>query len=369
MGLYYRRDLTAATTTMTSIQIGTRSIGPTHPVYFVADIAANHDGSLERAYQLIELAREAGADAAKFQNFAAAKIVSRQGFERLGPISHQAAWEKPVFEVYQDASLPPDWTPLLKRKCDEVGIEYFTSPYDLTSVDAVDPFVRIYKIGSGDITWPEILQHIASKGKPVMLATGASTMEDVERAMNLLRARTDKLVLMQCNTNYTTSPDNFRFINLNVLKQYARRWPDVILGLSDHTPGHATVLGAIALGARVIEKHFTDDNGRTGPDHAFAMNPRSWREMVERARELDLALGDGDKRVEANEQQTAIGQRRALRFTRNLPKGTRLAAGDLFPLRPIPPDGLPPYALDSVLGRTLTRDVEADDHLRRGDLE
>jgi N-acetylneuraminate synthase len=354
---------------MKTIPIGKHAIGPGQPLYFVADIAANHDGSLERAYQLIELAKEAGADAAKFQNFIAGKIVSRHGFEKLAPISHQAAWKKSVFEVYQDASVPQDWTPLLKEKCDEVGIEYFTSPYDFASIDAVDPYVRLYKIGSGDITWHGILEYIAGKGKPVMLATGASTIEDVEQAMAVLQAKTDQVVLMQCNTNYTASLENFRYINLNVLRDYARRWPDVILGLSDHTPGHATVLGAVALGARVFEKHFTDDNGRTGPDHKFAMNPRSWREMVDRSRELDLALGDGIKRIEPNERETAIGQRRCLRFVRDLAKGTKLSADDLFPLRPIPPDGVVPHALGSVVGRVLNRDVKADDYLRTSDLQ
>jgi sialic acid synthase SpsE len=353
---------------MKALQIGSQAIGPGQPPYFVADIAANHDGSLDRAYALIELAREAGADAAKFQNFTASKIVSRHGFEQLGPISHQAAWKKSVFEVYQDATVPQDWTPLLKERCEKVGIEYFTSPYDFASVDAVDPFVRVYKIGSGDITWPEIIEYIAGKGKPVMLATGASTLADVERAMATLTARTDQIVLMQCNTNYTASLENFRFINLRVLAEYARRWPEVILGLSDHTPGHATVLGAQALGAHVFEKHFTDDNGRSGPDHKFAMNPRSWREMVDRARELHLALGDGHKRIEDNERDTAVGQRRCLRFTRDLPRGTRLGPGDLFPLRPIPPDGVEPYRLEEVLGKTLRRDVKTDEHLRRDDL-
>src|SRR5690242_9075764 len=114
---------------MNTIRIGNRTVGEGQPLYFVADIAANHDGSLERAYKLIELAKEAGADAAKFQNFIAAKIVSKHGFEKLGGISHQAAWKKPVFEVYQDATVAPEWTALLKQKCDEVGIEYFTSPY------------------------------------------------------------------------------------------------------------------------------------------------------------------------------------------------------------------------------------------------
>ena len=353
---------------MKTIRIGARTIGDGYPVYFVADLAANHDGKLERAYSLIDLAKEAGADAAKFQNFQAAKIVSRHGFEALPGMSHQAAWKKPVFEVYEDASIPQDWTQLLKRKCDEVGIEYFTSPYDFASVDHVDPYVRMYKIGSGDITWPGILEHVASKGKPVMLATGASTMEDVERAMEMLTAKTDKLVLMQCNTNYTASTENFRFINLNVLKKYAARWPDTILGLSDHTHGHATVLGAIALGARVIEKHFTDDNGRAGPDHEFAMNPRTWREMVDRSHELNLALGDGEKRIEGNEQETAVVQRRALRFTRTLSRGEVVSLDDIHPVRPAPEGSYAPHRAGEVVGKRLSRDVKADEAVTPGHL-
>ncbi|MBT4114266.1 N-acetylneuraminate synthase, partial [Candidatus Woesearchaeota archaeon] len=145
----------------------------------------------------------------------------------------------------------------LKAKCDEVDIEYFTSPYDFESVDCVDPYVNVYKIGSGDITWVEIIEYIAKKGKPVMIATGASTMKDVVRAMNVLESINDDIILMQCNTNYTVNVNNFKCTNLNVLKTYKRRFPNAILGLSDHTQGHSTVLGAIALGACVFEKHFT----------------------------------------------------------------------------------------------------------------
>jgi sialic acid synthase SpsE len=354
---------------MREIRIGKDTIGPKSPVYFIADIAANHDGDLQRAYKLIELAKEAGAHAAKFQNFKAAKIVSKAGFETLGgQQSHQSTWKKSVFEVYQDASVSEDWTVLLKKKCEEVGIEYFTSPYDFELVDQVDPYVRMYKIGSGDITWTGIIEHIASKGKPVMIATGASTLEDVERAMGVLQKKTDEIVLMQCNTNYTASLENFKYINLNVLKVYAQKYPNVILGLSDHTPGHATVLGAIALGARVIEKHFTDDNGRNGPDHKFAMNPKSWRDMVDRANELDLALGDGIKRIEGNENETAVVQRRALRYARALQKGHVVQAEDLFPTRPIPKGGLPPYEATRIIGSTLAGDVSADELVKPQDI-
>lgn len=354
---------------MPAIKIGKRTVGNSHPLYFVADIAANHDGDLNRALMLIDRAKEAGAAAAKFQNFRAESIVSRRGFETLGgQMSHQKSWGKPVFEVYKDASIPADWTPVLKRKCDEVGIDYFTSPYDFSSVEQVDPYVGVYKIGSGDITWPGIIEYIARKGKPVMLAAGASTMEDVDRAMAALSPLCRDIVLMQCNTNYTASPDNFDHINLSVLTTFRQRFPGVVLGLSDHTPGCATVVAAVALGAVVFEKHFTDDNGRPGPDHRFAMNPESWREMVDRATEAYRALGDGCKRVEANERDTVIVQRRALRLTRALPAGAVLADGDLAPLRPCPADGIPPYDISRVSGRTLKTAKQEDDYLKWEDI-
>lgn len=352
---------------MKTINIGSRKIGKGEDLYFIADIAANHDGDLERALMLIELAAEAGADAAKFQNFKAETIVSRHGFENIGSLSHQSSWKKPVFEVYQDASISYDWTAALKEKCVEAGIDYFTSPYDFASVDHVDPYLDVYKIGSGDITWLEIIEYIGRKGKPVMIATGASSLQDVKRAMETLLPVCGDVVLMQCNTNYTANPENFRYLNLNVLKTYAELYPDVVLGLSDHTQGHASVVGAVALGARVFEKHFTDDNMREGPDHKFAMNPLTWKEMVARAKECYAALGDGVKRVEENELETVSLQRRALRFTRDLPAGHVLQRGDLFPLRPIPEGAVPPYELGKFVGKSLNCNVRQDDVLHPED--
>lgn len=354
---------------MNSIEIGKKQFTKTGPLYFIADIGANHDGEIERALKLIELAKEAGADAAKFQNFKANTIVSKKGFSDMGQLSHQASWKKPVYEVYEDASISYGWTEKLKEKCDEAGINYFTSPYDFESVDHVDPYVDLYKIGSGDITWLEIIEYIADKGKPVLLATGASELSDVKRAMEALLKHTNDIVLMQCNTNYTGSRENFHYINLNALKEFSRLYPEVILGLSDHTPGHSTVLGAITLGATFIEKHFTDDNNRSGPDHKFAMNPAAWREMVDRANELYMSLGDGIKRVEENEMKTVLVQRRALRYNQKYSKGHVIISNDLFPLRPYSTEGLNPYEIDLVTGKKLGVDVEVDQLVKLKDFE
>ncbi len=355
---------------MPRVKIGDRWVGDGEPTYFIADISANHDGDLGRARMLIRLAAEAGAGAAKFQNFRAAKIVSQRGFESQGrALSHQASWKKSVFEVYKEASVPWDWTPILKEECDRAGIHYFSTPYDVEAVDMLDPYVPCFKIGSGDITWPEMLEKVAGKKKPVILSTGASTLEDVKRAVKVIMKRNKQLVLLQCNTNYTANVENFRFINLKVLETYRKAFPTAVLGLSDHTLGLTTVLGSVALGARVVEKHLTDDPTREGPDHRFSMTPKTWRDMVDRTREMEQALGTETKGVMENETDTVVIQRRCLRAARDLRAGTRLAAGDLEALRPAPPDAVFPYDLPKVLGRTLKVGLPAGEYLRKDMLQ
>ena len=350
---------------MKDIQIEGKAIGVGHPTYFIADVAANHDGDIERAKDLIYLCAEAGADAAKFQHFTADTIVSDQGFKTLGgQQSHQSKWKKSVFDVYQDASISQDWTPILKETCDKAGITFLTSPYSYELVDQVDDFLNAYKIGSGDITWLGIVDYIASKNKPVLLATGASTLSEVDMAMSTLLRRTNDIVLMQCNTNYTASLENFKYINLNVLKEYSRKYPDIILGLSDHTPGHATVLGAVTLGARVIEKHFTDDVSRVGPDHKFSMDFNTWKSMVDRTRELENSLGVEIKKVEDNEKETVVLQRRSIRIKKDMVAGNVLRKDDLEYLRPCPEDALPPYELQKVLGKKLMENIKSGDYIK-----
>ena len=347
------------------LKIANTLIGDNHPTWFIADIAANHDGSLERALQLIHLAAEAGADAAKFQNFRGPEIVSDYGFSHMNSqVSHQAKWKKTVTQVYDEASVPFDWTPILKEECDKVGITYFSSPYDFDAVDMLDPFVPAYKIGSGDITWIEACLHMARKGKPVLLATGASTIGDVQRAVDAILSVNPQLVLMQCNTNYTAADGNFDNIHLNVLKTYHQMWPDLILGLSDHTHGHATVLGAVALGARVVEKHFTDDNHREGPDHAFAMNPTSWAEMVTATRQLERALGSANKTIAENEHDTVVVQRRCLRAAQDIKAGQTMTREMIDVLRPATPGAIMPYDIEQVVGRAARQDIPAGQELR-----
>lgn len=340
-------------------KIGRRMVGADHATYFVADIAANHDGDIERAKDLIHACAEAGGNAAKFQNFQAATLVSDAGFRALGEQqTHQSAWKKSVFEIYDDAAIPLEWTRILKQACDDAGIDYFTSLYDMALLETLSPYVCAWKIGSGDITWHDEIGRLARNGKPLLIATGASDMHEVSAAVEAAQRHGSNIVLMQCNTNYTGSTDNFSYIELNVLKTYARQFPDLVLGLSDHTPGHTTVLGAVALGARVVEKHFTDDTAREGSDHPFSMDPPAWREMVERTRELEAALGGEEKRIMDNERETIVVQRRAVRSRKTITAGTVITVDDLIMLRPCPRDAIPPYRITEVVGKTAIHDIK-----------
>lgn len=388
------------------LKISGCSLSAESPTYFIADIAASHDGDLEKAKDLIHSAAEAGADAAKFQNFAADTIVSDYGFRQLGEqLSHQSKWGKSVFEVYQDASMPVAWTPILKETCDKAGIHYFTSPYSEELTQAVAPYVVAWKMGSGDITWHKQIEAMCKDGKPFIMATGASTMEEVQAAVEIVSRYHDHFVLMQCNTNYTARLDEsdqerferFQCINLEVLGTYRKQFPHCVLGLSDHTHGADTVLGAVGLyDARVIEKHYTLDNHAVGPDHPFSMNPETWRDMVQRTRALEskininmnhenrfkitsdfvseaevlrMSLGDGIKKIESNEKEPVVLQRRALRVTRDLKAGQVLSELDLFPLRPAPFGSFAPYEVNKILGKVLKRDVPKGDCLMFGDIE
>ena len=278
------------------IQIKQRKVGPDYPVYFIADIASNHCGSLTQAKELIHACAESRVDAVKMQNFSAETIVSDYGFKNLSGVkTHQSGWKQSVFDSYKAASIPLDWTLELKALSDKLGLHYFTSPYSIELVHAVAPHVCAFKLGSGDITWHEEIAAMCEKKIPVLIATGASTMSEVEGAMKVALDSKAPVLLMQCNTEYTAKVTEtheqklhrFKHINLRVLESYAQRWPHIPLGLSDHTHGSLTVLAAVGLfQCCAVEKHFTLDNTQEGQDHAFSMTPSTWKKMVEETESL-----------------------------------------------------------------------------------
>ncbi len=350
------------------IKLGKKIITNKSPTYFIADIAANHDGNLKRAIKLIKLAKDSGADAVKFQHHNVSKYVSDHGFRSLGgKLSHQKKWKKSIFQVYKDAEVPRKWTETLIKYCKKINITFMSTPYDLDTVNYLNKYMPAFKIGSGDLAWDDMLLKVASKKKPFFIATGASTIKEVSHAVSLLKKVKANFCLMQCNTNYTGSNENFKYINLNVLNTYRKKFPNILLGLSDHTPGHETVLGSIMLGAKVIEKHFTDNTKRQGPDHPFSMDPKSWRLMVDSSRNLEKSIGNGIKRVEKNELQTVILQRRSARAIKKLKRGQKISRQDFEYQRPCPKQALTPNQSKKIIGKKIKRNVKIGDYLKISD--
>jgi sialic acid synthase SpsE len=350
---------------MNSFKIGKKIISDNSPTYFIADIASNHDGSLDKAKELIHKAAENGANAAKFQNFYATTLVSDYGFENLKLNSHQSKWNDSVFNTYKKNEISLKWTDELKKTCNECEIDYLTASYDLNILKYLNKYVAAWKVGSGDITWHEHILKMAKYNKPIFIATGASNIQEVEIIVKKVLKINKKLVLMQCNTNYTATKENFKHINLNVLNLYKKKFPRVLLGLSDHTRGYETVLGAVALGARVIEKHFTNSNKNIGPDHDFSMNPKNWREMVEATRNLENSMGKPIKKVEKNEENTVILQRRSIRVNKNKNARSRIAMKDIVFLRPCPKDAIPPYMMKKYINKKIKVKIIKGEYLKK----
>jgi sialic acid synthase SpsE len=338
--------------------------------YFIADIAANHDGTIERAKELIWLAKEAGADCAKFQHFIPDNIVNDLEFNKLeGLETHQLSWKSSVSKVYDDYHFKREWTDEIVSECVKADIHFSSTPYDLDAINMIKDHVPFIKIGSGDISWIQHIQECINTGLPIAIATGASTLDDVRRAMALFETAKNEVCLMQCNTNYTVDSKKVGYVNLNVLRQYQIDYPDAILGLSDHTMTDSIVLGAVSLGVKVIEKHFTDDNTRVGPDHAFAINPKNWRDMVDKSQEIILAMGDGLKRVEDNERNAYVVQRRSCTVNKDLPKGHVLTLSDLKFLRPCPDGSVQPFDASSVIGKRINLDLSENSSLLHAYIE
>jgi N-acetylneuraminate synthase len=351
----------------TVINIENIQIGEGKPTFFIAEIGSNFDGDLNRAKDLIYAAKEAGADVAKFQHYAADTLVSDIGFKKLKlNNSHQKRWKQSVFETYKKASLNPDWTLELYNTCKKAKIIFMTSPYSIELVNHVEKYVSAFKIGSGDITWHEQIEYIAKKEKPIFLATGASSFKEVISAVDIISKYNKNLVLMQCNTNYTNSFDNYNYLNLSNIKTFSLKFKGAIIGLSDHTQNDQAVLASVALGAKVIERHFTDSTSRNGPDHLFSTDIISWKKMVSKVRELEVMLGDGIKRIEDNERQTVIVQRRALYAKFHVKKGEKILRRHLVPLRPCPPiNSIPVNFINDIIGKKAKKDILVGEFLTK----
>lgn len=347
-----------------TIKIGKRYIGEGHPALIIADIGGNFDGNLDKAKKLALAVKEAGGDVVKIQSFKAKKIVSGKGFGSMKLKGVHGSWGRPIEEVFKDAEFPREWHKEFFDYCKKIGIAASSSPYDYEAVDLMEKLgVDFYKIGSGDITWLEMIEYIAKKGKPVILAAGAATLAEIDEAVATIKATGNKdFALMQCITNY---PSKIESANINVLHTFRNAF-DVIVGYSDHTPGDTVVLGAVALGAKVIEKHFTLNKQDKGPDHPHSMEPQEFAAMVRRIREMEAALGSSHKEVVAEESETVIVQRRGLCAAKPLKKGSKLKLADIIELRPAL--GIPPKHKKDLVGKLVARNLEAGEPIKWQDV-
>jgi len=356
------------------MRIGSHKVGVGHPTYVIAEIGSNFDGDLKRAKHLAKLCKEAGADAFKIQNFTAPKIVSNVGFENM-QVAFQAKWDKPVVEVYRAAEFPREWVKEVADYCKEIGIDFFSSPYDYEAVDMLEKLkVPAHKLGAGEVDNLEFIEYVAKTGKPVILSVGAATMQEIEAAVKAVRkVGNNKLILLQCVTNY---PSPIADSNLKAMVDIAKKF-NVVVGYSDHTIGKeggaddplgglTVPLGAVALGGVVIEKHVTDDRKRKGPDHPFALTMDELALMVKGIRAMEAALGDGKKRLMPSEKQTVIIQRRGMYAVRDIKKGEKFKRDMIMYLRPAV--GLRPPMITSVVGKKAKKNIPAGHPIKKNDI-
>jgi N,N'-diacetyllegionaminate synthase len=316
--------------------------------FIIAEAGVNHNGSLDLAIQLIDAAKTSGADAVKFQTFRADLLATRT--------AHKAAYqdrtiakEESQFEMLRRLELDAEAHERLIEHCTEAGIQFLSSPFDLQSADLLAAMnLRIYKIPSGEITNVPFLKHIARKGKPIILSTGMSTLGEVEEAIHVLQeAGAQELTLLHCVTEYPAPYDE---VNLRAMRTLREAF-GLPVGYSDHTPGIEIAVAAVALGAVVIEKHFTIDRSFPGPDHAASLEPAELQQMVTSIRHVEDALGTGIKKPAKCEEPNISVARKSVVAARALPAGHKLEEADMDIKRP--GNGLAPKSLPFLIGRTL----------------
>lgn len=327
------------------ILLNNRTIGRRCPSYVVAEAGINHDGSVEQALLLVEAAAHAGADAVKFQSFTAERLATVSA-PKAGYQETPAAPAESQLDMLRRLELSVENHRRLAEHCRELGIEFLSTAFDEEWTDVLDGLgVPAFKIGSGELTNLPFLAHVAAKGKPVILSTGMAGLEDVEQAVGTVRAAgCNDIVLLQCTSAYPASPET---VNLNAMLTLRRRF-GVWTGLSDHTTGIEIAIGAAALGAAVIEKHFTLDHNLSGPDHRMSLEPAELAAMIYAIRNVEKAMGDGKKRPAANEAETARVARRSLVAARDIGAGELIAADAVAVRRP--GTGLPASKMDAILG-------------------
>ncbi|MBP7828515.1 MAG: pseudaminic acid synthase [Kiritimatiellae bacterium] len=335
-----------------SVEIAGRPVGPGHPVYLVAEMSANHGQRYDEAVRIVRAMKDAGADAVKIQTYTPDTLTldcNRPEFR----IGKGTLWEgKTLYQLYGEAYTPWDWQPKLKAVAEDLGLHFFSTPFDDTAVDVLEALdVPAYKIASFELVDAGLLRRVARTGKPVILSTGMATRDEIDEAVGVLRgAGCESLILLKCSSAYPARPEE---MNLRTIPDLAARYGCPV-GLSDHTLGIATAVAAVALGACVIEKHFTISRSVPGPDSAFSLEPGEFKTLAESVREVEKSLGRISYEIGEHEKASRV-------FRRSLFVVADMKAGDVFTDRNVrsirPGHGLSPKHLDEILGKRAARDI------------
>jgi len=349
---------------MKEIEIAGHRIGVGYPCFIIAEAGVNHNGDIQVAKRLVDVAAKAGADAVKFQTFKADRMVSATAPKAEYQLQTTDPAESQL-EMLRRLELSPEAHRKLQTYCQEQGVLFMSTPFDEESADFLDELgVPVFKIGSGEITNRPFLEYIARKKKPVILSTGMSYLSEVDEAVRVIReAGCDQLILLHCVSNYPANPAD---ANLRAMQTMAIAF-QVPVGYSDHTPDIEVALAAVALGACVIEKHFTLDKNLPGPDHRASLEPPGLQALVTGIRTVELALGNGTKRPARSELDNRLIVRRSLAAAFDIPKGTVLRSDMLRALRPA--SGIAPALMEYVVGRRTRRTLMAGQLITWSDLE
>jgi N-acetylneuraminate synthase/sialic acid synthase len=348
---------------MRELTIAGRRIADDTPCFVIAEIGHNHQGSVEQAKELFRAAKDAGVDAVKLQKRDNRALFTRALFD--SPYDNENSFGATYGEHREALELDRGAYAELRDLADELGLVFFATAFDEASTDLLAALdLPAYKIASGDLRNTPLLRHIAALGKPMLVSTGGATLEDVDRAVEAIAPLNDAICLLQCTASYPAAVEE---LELGVITTFRERYPELVIGLSDHQDGIAMATVAYMLGARVIEKHFTLSHTAKGTDHAFSLIPEGMRKLVRDLRRIPVAIGDGEKRPLPNEQKPLEKMGKKLVAARPLPAGHVLAPGDLVARSPAD-EGLPPYELDGLLGGTLSRALAEDEAILATDV-
>lgn len=330
-------------------------VGEIHPCYIIAEIGSNHGRNLDIAKKMIEVAKDGGCDAVKFQSYTADGLYSRYT-PRISEMEGRSHANETPYELIKRIQMPIEWHPILKEHCDKVGITFCSTPFDENMVNVLESVkVPYYKIASYEITHYPLLRKIAQLGKPVVLSTGNSDMEDIRLAVNTLEKNgCREIALLHCVSQY---PAKYEDMNLRCIDTLRSEFGCPV-GLSDHTMDNISAVAAVALGACIIEKHFTLDRNTFGPDHSFALEPAELKTLVDSVRATELALGSGNKAVQASEEENHKIGRRSLIAGSDFKKGDIITKDKIKIKRPAL--GIHPKYLEDISGRKIKKDIPAD---------